>query len=120
MPNQRETIALSEGDQSWLGSTRGIRTNRTATLVAGDFADFTRDGYIPSGTAVTETEDGCIPYVAGAILSGFIFTDQIVPVNDEEFVNFPLVDFGRVRTERLPFEFEAPTAENNATTIVFI
>lgn len=126
MPKQTETIPLSEGDQTWLGSTRGIYTNRTETLVPSDFpADLREGGYIKSGTPVTVTitEDGdheTTPYVEGQILSGFIFTDQVVGTDLDEALNYPLMDFGRVRTERLPVEFTAPAPELNATTIVFI
>lgn len=126
MPKQTETIPLSEGDQTWLGSTRGIYTNRTETLVPSAFpAELREGGYIKSGTPVTVTisEDGdnvTTPYVEGGVLSGFIFTDQVVGTDLDENVNYPLMDFGRVRTERLPVEFTPPAPEFNATTIVFI
>lgn len=66
MPKVRDTAALSEGDQTWLGSTRGIRTNRTGKLNPSNFT--APNGYIPSGTPVAL--DGAtgelIPYAAGA------------------------------------------------------
>lgn len=125
MPKQTETIPLSEGDQTWLGSTRGIYTNRTETLVPSAFpANLREGGYIKSGTPVTvtmtEDEHVTTPYVVGGVLSGFIFTDQVVGTDLDEALNYPLMDFGRVRTERLPVEFVAPAPELNATTIVFI
>lgn len=126
MPKQRETYPMSEGDQTWLGSTRGITTNRTETLVPSAFpANVREGGYIKSGTPVTVTvdEDGnheTTLYVDGAVLSGFIFTDQVVGADLDEALNYPLMDHGRVRTERLPVEFTAPAPEFNATTIVFI
>lgn len=124
MPNQRETLPLSEGDQTWLGSTRGITTNRTEYLVPSDFTAQITDGFLPSGTAVSQVDGKgkLLPYVAGTtVFAGFIFTDTVVGVNLDEPRNVPVVDHGRVRTSRLPVAgFEAPAAEFNNTTIVFV
>lgn len=123
MPNRIETPALSEGDQTWLASTRGIYKNRTVKL---NLASFTVDpalGYIPSGTplALVDSDDEgieAVPYdgteatVAGAgVLAGFLFTDQVVvPGSTDEYVNGPLLDHGRIRISRLPVAFVAPVA----------
>lgn len=127
MPKQRETTPLSEGDQTWLGSTRGITTNRTETLVPSDFpAEQRVGGVIKSGTPVTydATAKRLKPYVGtGATpgtLAGFIFTDQVMGVDTAEKLNVPLMDHGRVRTSRLPVAFTKPTAANDQTTIVFV
>lgn len=125
MPKQRETAPLSEGDQTWLGSTRGITTNRTEYLVPNDFpANQRADGFIKSGTPVSQVagKGKLLPYTAGTtILAGFIFTDQVVGASLTEAINVPVLDHGRVRTSRLPVTgFVAPAAANNNTTIVFV
>lgn len=125
MPNRIETPELSEGDQTWLASTRGIRHNRTCKL---NLASFTVDpalGYIPSGTpvALVDSDDEgqeAVPYDAAGvaetgILAGFIFTDQIVvPGTEDEYVNAPLMDHGRIRISRLPVDFAVPAAGKDA------
>lgn len=124
MPKQRETTPLSEGDQTWLGSTRGITTNRTEYLVPSDFpADQRADGYIKSGTPVSQVGGAgkLLPYTAGTtILAGFIFTDQVVGADLNEALNVPVMDHGRVRTSRLPVPFTAPDAASNNTTVIFV
>lgn len=126
MPKQRETTPLSEGDQTWLGSTRGITTNRTETLIPNDFPAAQRtDGFIKSGTPVSydATNKKLIPYVGTGTpnkLAGFIFTDQVVGATLTEKLNVPVMDHGRVRTSRLPVEFTVPTPANDGTTIVFV
>lgn len=123
MPNYREIPGVSEGDQSWLGSTRGIYTNRTERL---DVSAFTVDpelGYIPSGTPVAKVGDVLVPFAAAGtggtnVLEGFIFTDQVVGVDDE--INVPLMDFGRIRTPRLPVAFDPATVTASNGNFVFI
>ena len=125
MPNRIETPALSEGDQTWLASTRGIYKNRTCKL---NLASFTVDpalGYIPSGTplALVDSDDEgleAVPYAAAGVggtgvLAGFLFTDQVVVSGSaDEYVNAPLMDHGRIRISRLPVAFVAPAAAATA------
>lgn len=125
MPKQRETAPLSEGDQSWLGSTRGITTNRTEYLDPSDFTAQITDGYIPSGTAVSQVDGQgkLLPYTGGEgeVFAGFIFTDQACDPALDDAVNVPVLDHGRVRTSRLPDDaFVVPAAASNNTTIVFV
>lgn len=124
MPKQRETYPLSEGDQTWLGSTRGTHTNRTEYLVPSDFpASAYADGYIKSGTPVSQVDGKgpVLPYTEGTEFAGFIFTDQVVGVDTDEALNVPIMDHGRVRTSRLPVEdFVVPAADANNTTIIFV
>lgn len=114
------------GDQSWLGSTHGIRNARTETLDISGFTAGTHypNGYIPSGTAVAKVSGLLVPYASAgtggtAVLAGFVLTDS--PVNGT--VDFPvaLLDHGRIKTANLPFAWTAPTAAaNDATTCVYI
>lgn len=136
MPNRIETPALSEGDQTWLASTRGIYTNRSVKLNVADFTVDPALGYIPSGTPLAlvdapGTDEGqmAVPYdstaVAGSgpeVLAGFLFTDQrVVADTTDTYINGPLLDHGRVRISRLPVAgFTAPAAANDATTIVYV
>lgn len=131
MPNRIETPALSEGDQTWLASTRGIRHNRSCKLQVSAFTVDPDLGYIPSGTplALVDSDDAgleAVPYVAGGangtgVLAGFLFTDQVVPVGStDEYVNAPLMDHGRIRISRLPVAgFVAPAAAATAGLFTF-
>lgn len=125
MPKVRDTAALSEGDQTWLGSTRGIRTNKTGKL---DVTAFTvADGYIPSGTplGLRTADNELVPYTTGAVdgsqnLYGFLFTDQAVLDGQTELQNVPVMDHGRVRVSRLPVAgFARPAPANDHTTVVY-
>lgn len=122
MPHITYTPELSEGDQTWLASTRGIRNNRTVKLRLADFTVDPDLGYIPSGTPlallVTDGtpagDEFAVPYVAGGtggtgVLAGFLFTDQRVPAGTPDAViNAPLMDHGRIRVKRLPVTFTPP------------
>lgn len=125
MPNRIETPALSEGDQTWLASTRGIRHNRTVKLKLSAFTVDPAKGYIPSGTplalvAATGGNAGleAVPYdgteattTNAGVLAGFLFTDQVkVTGSTDVYINAPLADHGRVRTSRLPVAFTPPVA----------
>lgn len=134
MPLIRENgVPLSEGDQTWLGSTRGITKNRTEKL---DVSAFTpTDGFIPSGTPVAfasaPTKDDhsmLVPYdpegTAGtaqhAILEGFLFTDQAVYAGQTEDINVPVLDHGRIIRHRLPVSgFVAPAPDKTNGNFVF-
>lgn len=134
MPNRIETPALSEGDQTWLASTRGIYTNRTVKLHVADFTVDPALGYIPSGTplAVVDapgTDEGemAVPYDAAGTtgtekLAGFLFTDQrVVEGSADTYINAPLMDHGRIRISRLPVDgFTAPTAANDEGNFVYV
>jgi hypothetical protein len=129
MPNFREIPGVSEGDQSWLGSTHGTYNARTAKLRIADFT--ATDGYIKSGTPVAEVDGFLVPFDAAAAdattgdalpaatLAGFILTDQpVIAGSPDTILNVPLLDHGRVRVDRLPVEgFTAPASSN--ATIVF-
>lgn len=124
MPNRIETPVLSEGDQTWLASTRGIRTNQTVKLKLSAFTVV--DGYIKSGTPLAIVANEAVPFVfAGSggneKLSGFLFTDQPVTTGTADtHINVPLVDLARIRTSRLPVAFTIPTAANTLGSFVFI
>lgn len=135
MPLIQKTAALSEGDQTWLGSTRGIAKNRTEKLDVSAFnsiAAVKALGYIPSGYPVafaatpTSTDHGMlVPFdKAGVgstgILQGFLFTDQKFYVGQTEDINVPVVDHGRIIIHRLPVTgFVAPTSDKTNGNFVF-
>lgn len=113
------------GDQSWLGSTHGISNARTVNLDPSTFTkeDHFPDGHILSGTPIKVVEDVAQPYDAEAEVAedfhGFLLTDQ--ETDGETNIAVPLVDHGRVNVAKLPVAgFEAPSPENDKTTIVFV
>jgi hypothetical protein len=126
MPNRIETPALSEGDQTWLASTRGIRTNQTVKLKLSAFTVNPALGYIPSGTPLAIVANEAVPFVAAGSggtekLAGFLFTDQrVVSGSTDTHINVPLMDLGRIRTSRLPVAFTIPTAANTLGNFVFV
>lgn len=133
MPNRIETTPLSEGDQTWLASTRGIYKNRSVKLNLASFTVDPAKGYIPSGTPlalVTSDDAGleAVPYdateatVTGAgVLAGFLFTDQVkVTGTTDEYINAPLLDHGRIRISRLPVTFVAPAAPAKRANTQFV
>lgn len=132
MPLMRENgIPLSEGDQTWLGSTRGIDKNRTEKLDVTKFTIDPKLGYIPSGTPLAYSVDPTngdhslvVPYDKAGVgitstLQGFLFTDQKVYAGQTESINVPLVDHGRIIISRLPVNFEAPAADKTNGNFVF-
>lgn len=120
---KRETWGA--GDQSWLGSSDGITTARTAHVDISTFvkADHYPDGYLPSGLPVAEVDEVLVPYdstsTTGAeVLAGFVLFDQ--STDGSENLNVPLYDHGRVFVDRLPIDgFVKPAPENDATSVVF-
>lgn len=130
MPKLRsETIGT--GDQSWLGSTHGLRNARTEVLDISTFTAGTHypNGYIPSGFPVAIVAGMLVPYdvtvgtVTGAgILAGHLLTDQQV-VGTTDFA-VPVLDHGRVKAAKVATlalaGFVKPIAAKSATTIVYI
>lgn len=115
------TEQYGTGDQTWLGSTHGIRNARTVSLDPSKFtkADHYPDGYILSGQPLTITDDVAGPYTGEGDFHGFLLTDQTV-VDDETVIAVPVLDHGRVNVSKLPVsDFSAPAAENDKTTFVY-
>lgn len=123
---------IGGGDQSWLGSSHGIRDCRTETLDVSAFTAGTHypNGYIPSGTPVAKVGGMLVPYDSteatttnAGVLAGFLFTDQqVVGTND---FSVPLLDHGRVRSAKVPqganaFTVPVAAAKSANVTIVFI
>lgn len=116
------------GDQSWLGSTHGLRNSRTVTIDISAFTAVTHypNGYIPSGTPVAIVANLAVPYdvtvgtVTGAgILAGHILTDQ--PVVGSVDFPAPLFDHGKVVAAKVPYAaFVKPIAAKDATNILYI
>lgn len=89
------------GDNSWLGSRRGVATARTVTLDASAFTG----PVVKSGTPVAITDGLAVPFTTGGTLAGFIVGDQSVAGGDS---TAPLLDHGRVIVAKLPVAFTAP------------
>lgn len=119
MPNRVETPALSEGDQTWLASTRGLKHLPTKRLKIASFTIPAGQGYIKSGTPVAEVAGELVPYVSGGtggteLLAGFLRNDlPVVTGSTDTHINTALVDHGRIRINRLPVAFTQPTAANS-------
>lgn len=113
---------FSAGDQSWLGSTHGLRNARTEAFNPTAFSSVAVDGVIPSGLPLAKVGGSLVPYAPTAetdasILVGFLLTEQRTAGGAH---GVPVLDHGRVKTNRLPVTFTPPAAAKNLTTIVFI
>lgn len=117
------------GDFGWLLDAPPINDNRTEVLDISAWTAATHypNGFIPSGTPAAKGSNGLVPFnddeevTDGAgVLAGFIFGDQRVVGTDDFGV--ALRDRGRIRVEKLPVAFTAPTdAEKLAnTSFVFV
>lgn len=119
MPELRKK-SWSAGDQSWLGSTHGIRNCRTAVLDVSTFTAATHypNGYFPSGLIVNCANEGAVlPWTAAlGEVFGVLFTEQ--PTDGIEDLNVPVLRHGTVKTTRLPVSTGLPTTAPNG--FVFI
>lgn len=136
MPNRIETLPLSEGDQTWLASTRGLHTARTVKLKRASFTVDPNLGYIPSGTPLAEIAatggnagQEVVPYDAteavttnAGVLAGFLRNDIRVPVGTTDvYLNAAMIDTGRIRTSRIPGgAFVPPVAAAKRVNVNFV
>lgn len=120
-----ETVGT--GDQSWLGSSHGIRECRTEFLDISTFTSGTHypNGYIPSGTPVAKVGGVLVPYddtqattTNAGVLAGFVFTDQAV-IGTNDFA-VPVLDHGRIRTAKLPQTVTLPGAAAKVANVQFV
>lgn len=132
MPRMK-TETIGAGDQSWLGSSHGIRECRTEQLNVSAFTAGTHypNGYIPSGTPVAKVGGLLVPYDSteatttnAGVLAGHLFTDQAVVAGSGNFA-VPLLDHGRVKSAKVPqganaFTVPVAAAKKANTTIVYI
>lgn len=119
---------FGNGDQSWLGSTHGLRNARTEVVDISTFTAGTHypNGYIPSGTPVALVGGVLIPYdvtvgvtTGAGVLAGHILTDQPV-VGTVDFAA-PLFDHGRVNSAKVPYaSFVTPITAKNGTNILYV
>lgn len=132
MPKLR-TESFGSGDQSWLGSTHGIRNARTGIIDISAFTANTHypDGYIPSGTPLALVGGLYVPYdptvgvtTGAGVLAGHLLTDQKV-VGTADF-GAPIFDHGRVIASRVAAilsawsSFVAPIAAKNGSNILYV
>ncbi|MEE6273512.1 hypothetical protein V2J56_09155 [Georgenia sp. MJ206] len=129
MPKQK-TETIGGGDFAWLLTAPPINDNRTAVLDISAWTKSTHypDGFIPSGTPAAKGASGLVPFdptagvtTGAGILAGFIFGDQSVVSETEDFA-VPLRDGGRIRADKVPGTFTAPTvaAKLANTNFVFV
>lgn len=86
-------------DLTWLGSKHAVGDARTVTIDGSDFTKY-KDGYIPSGIALTETGGGrAVPATDPQKVSGFLLTQQR---HDEGNLVVPMVWHCAVKPERAP------------------
>ncbi|MGX9346634.1 head decoration protein [Microbacterium sp. KNMS] len=115
MPKLR-TENFGAGDQTWLGSTHGIRNARTAVIDISTFTAATHypDGYLRSGTEVNAANEAAVtPYTgaAGEQL-GYLLTDQ--KVNGAEDFGAPILRHGIINISKLPIAHVASTGASEA------
>lgn len=115
------------GDQSWLGSRRGVDTAQTVTLDATAVAGLVTSGYIPSGIplAYNPTTRKHEPYNSGAsggtaylaTLAGFLVADVPIVIAPGESgvgdIVAAMLDTGRILVNRLPVAFTPPANSGN-------
>lgn len=106
---------ITTGDQSWLGSTHALYNARSVAPDEAAFPIGTYPNGVPSGTplSILTTTGKAAPYDGAGTdgtqtLAGFLVTDQPAGVNGN--ASWPMLDHGRIRTDRLPVAFTAPTA----------
>lgn len=118
-----EIKKLGSGDQSWLGSTHGLRAAQTMAFDPENFTDKVVNGVIPSGTPLAIHEKKLVPYDTSGgstkdVLVGFLLTDQPKSGGAR---GVAVLDHGRVKVANLPDkQFSPPEAGKDKTTIVFI
>lgn len=124
MPKLR-TENISQGDQSWLGSTEGIAQARTEVLETSAFGSGSfPNGYVPSGYPLAKVNSLLVPYNSAATdgsehLTGHLLFDT--PVFGMPNYAVAVLDFGRVKTARVPQTgFAAPDAAHTVAQIVYI
>lgn len=125
-----KTETFGPGDQSWLGSSHGLRNSRTETLDLSTFTAGTHfpNGYIPSGTPVAKVGGVLVPYdkteattYYDGVLAGFLLTDQPVVGTTGKY-GVPLLDHGRVKVANVPYSggFAAPVAAAKSADVQFV
>jgi hypothetical protein len=131
MPKYR-TESFGTGDQSWLGSVRGLTTARTETLNLSAFTPATTyypNGYIPSGTPVARVGGLLVPYVAAeatttgaGVLAGHLPVDVPVPAGSTANLPTAVLDHGRVKAARVPYAggFAAPVAPAKSVNVSIV
>lgn len=117
--------SFGPGDQSWLGSRRGVDTARTITIDATASSSKINNGYMKSGEPLAKsTATGkYIPYASGTsanganVLAGFLVADLPVIAGAGDAVG-ALLDFGRIVLPKLPSTVAANA--NTSGSFVFV
>lgn len=127
------TQTYGTGDQSWLGSDHAIWNGRTEILDISAFTAGTHypNGYFPSGTPVALVAGVLVPYdktegvtTGAGVLAGHIFTDQPVPAGSTADFAVPVLDHGRVKVSKVPynntFTFAKPAAAAKRADVTIV
>lgn len=118
MDLKQSTESFAADDQSWLGSRDGVEFAHSVTLNTSLFTANTHypNGFFPSGLPLGRvTATGLVgPYESGATdgrqtLIGFLLFSLRTPKDGTSNVVGAALERGRVRTDRLPVAFTAPT-----------
>jgi hypothetical protein len=121
MPKLR-TENFGSGDQSWLGSTHGIRNARTSVIDISTFTAATHypDGYLRSGTEVNAADEAAVKPYTGAEGEqlGYILTDQKVEGTGD--FGAPILRHGIINTANLPIAHVATGDGVAAAGFVFV
>lgn len=103
MPKLR-TENYGSGDQTWLGSTHGIRNARTNVIDISTFTAATHypNGFLPSGLEVNAADETAVKPYTGAEGEqlGYLLTDQQV-VGTQDF-GAPILRHGIINISNLP------------------
>ncbi|GGO59107.1 hypothetical protein GCM10010910_01290 [Microbacterium nanhaiense] len=119
MPHLRQET-FGSGDQTWLGSTHGLRNARTNVLDISTFTAATHypDGYLRSGTEVNAANESAVTPYTGAEGEqlGYLLTDQ--KVHGTEDLGVPVLRHGIINISKLPIAHVA-TGDGTAATAGF-
>lgn len=123
---------LSQGDQSWLGSTHGLRNARSESLLGSAWAAVAVGGVIASGYPAALVSGLLVPYdktegttTGAGVLAGHILFETSLPASTAK-VSVAFFDHGRVNAAKVPLlapPFVKPVAAAkgaNVTAITYI
>jgi|SRR6478735_4962026 len=122
---RRESFGVD--DLTWLGSSDGVDSARTATIDLSAWTSKIQTGnYIRSGEpAKYATVDGkqkLVPYAGAGTLAGFILTPTPVDprLDNTHDIVVPLLDTGRIIVSNLPSGHQVGASPTTSGTFRFV